>query len=118
MRESNSHQRFWRPLSYHLTNPLSKPTCKISFTVAIIHIKATIVKLIVHFYYKEFYKEDVYKRQILISAPIALIVVGPIGTIIGNGLAVAINFLSVKLGFIIVGILAATFPFIVMTRCV
>jgi hypothetical protein len=57
MRESNSHQRFWRPLSYHLTNPLSKPTCKISFTVAIIHIKATIVKLIVHFYYKEFYKE-------------------------------------------------------------
>ena len=22
MRESNSHQRFWRPLSYHLTNPL------------------------------------------------------------------------------------------------
>lgn len=52
---------------------------------------------------------------ILISAPIALIVVGPLGTIIGNGLAVAINFLSVKLGFIIVGILAATFPFIVMT---
>ena len=28
---------------------------------------------------------------------------------------IAINFLSVKLGFIIVGILAATFPFIVMT---
>ena len=52
---------------------------------------------------------------ILISAPIALIVVGPLGTIIGNGLAVAINFLSVKLGFVIVGILAATFPFIVMT---
>lgn len=52
---------------------------------------------------------------ILISAPIALIVVGPLGTIIGNGLAVAIDFLSVKLGFIIVGILAATFPFIVMT---
>ena len=72
---------------------------------------------------------------ILISAPIALIVVGPlgkiiprlisflsiprnnkpVGTIIGNGLAVAINFLSAKLGFIIVGILAATFPFIVMT---
>lgn len=52
---------------------------------------------------------------ILISAPIALIVVGPLGTIIGNGLAVAINFLSAKLGFIIVGILAATLPFIVMT---
>lgn len=52
---------------------------------------------------------------ILISAPIALIVVGPLGTIVGNGLATAINFLSVKLGFVIVGILAAAFPFIVMT---
>ena len=33
---------------------------------------------------------------ILISAPIALIVVGPLGTIIGNGLAVAINFFICK----------------------
>lgn len=52
---------------------------------------------------------------ILISAPIAIIVVGPLGGIIGDGLAVAINFLSTRLGFIIVGILAAAFPFIVMT---
>ena len=52
---------------------------------------------------------------ILISAPIALIAIGPLGGIIGNGLAIAINFLSDKLGFVIVGILAATFPFIVMT---
>ena len=42
---------------------------------------------------------------ILISAPIAIIVVGPLGGIIGDGLAVAIDFLSTKLGFIIVGIL-------------
>lgn len=52
---------------------------------------------------------------ILISAPIALIVVGPLGSIAGDGLAAAINFLSTKLGFVIVGILAAFFPFIVMT---
>ncbi|HJB82057.1 MAG TPA: beta-glucoside-specific PTS transporter subunit IIABC [Candidatus Mediterraneibacter intestinavium] len=52
---------------------------------------------------------------ILISAPIAIIVVGPLGGIIGDGLAVAIDFLSTKLGFIIVGILSAAFPFIVMT---
>lgn len=51
----------------------------------------------------------------LISAPIALIVIGPLGGIIGNGLAAVIDFLSNKLGFVIVGILAATFPFIVMT---
>lgn len=52
---------------------------------------------------------------ILISAPIAIIAIGPLGGIIGDGLAVAIDFLSTKLGFIIVGILAAAFPFIVMT---
>lgn len=52
---------------------------------------------------------------ILISAPIAIIVVGPLGGIIGDGLAVAIDFLSTKLGFIIVGILSASFPFVVMT---
>lgn len=52
---------------------------------------------------------------ILISAPIALIVVGPLGSIAGDGLATAINFLSSKLGFVIVGLLAAFFPFIVMT---
>lgn len=52
---------------------------------------------------------------ILISAPIAIIVVGPLGGIIGDGLAVAIDFLSAKLGFIIVGILSASFPFVVMT---
>lgn len=52
---------------------------------------------------------------ILISAPIALIAVGPLGAIIGDGLAVVIDFLSAKLGFIIVGILGAAFPFIVMT---
>lgn len=52
---------------------------------------------------------------ILISAPVALIIIGPLGSIIGDGLAVVISFLSTKLGFVIVGILAATFPFIVMT---
>lgn len=52
---------------------------------------------------------------ILISAPIAIIVIGPLGGIIGDALAVAIDFLSVKLGFVIVGILSAAFPFIVMT---
>lgn len=52
---------------------------------------------------------------ILISAPIALIVIGPLGNIAGDGLASVINFLSAKLGFVIVGLLAAFFPFIVMT---
>lgn len=67
-------------------------------------ITPRIVKLILH-----------PTLTILISAPIAIIVVGPLGGIIGNALAVAIEFLSAKLGFVIVGILSAAFPFIVMT---
>ena len=34
MRESNSRQRFWRPLSYHLTNPL----CSLCFTCRKAHV--------------------------------------------------------------------------------
>ena len=39
MRESNSHQRFWRPLSYHLTNPLYwqrafHATCTVYFVIS------------------------------------------------------------------------------------
>lgn len=52
---------------------------------------------------------------IVISAPLALLIVGPIGGVIGEGLAVAIKFLSAHLGFVIVGLLAAAFPYIVMT---
>lgn len=52
---------------------------------------------------------------ILIAAPIALIVVGPLGGIAGDGLAVVIDLISTKLGFLTVGLLAAFFPFIVMT---
>lgn len=52
---------------------------------------------------------------IVISAPLALLIVGPIGGVIGEGLAIAIKFLSAHLGFVIVGLLAAAFPYIVMT---
>ena len=45
MRESNSHQRFWRPLSYHLTNPLySDVVVKVLTTVVIIHKHFEFVK--------------------------------------------------------------------------
>ena len=40
MRESNSHQRFWRPLSYHLTNPLRE-----SLTIFLYHILTGFVNL-------------------------------------------------------------------------
>lgn len=52
---------------------------------------------------------------LLISAPIALIVIGPLGTYAGAGLAWVINVLQGRLGFIMVTLLAAGMPFIVMT---
>ncbi|WP_067843039.1 PTS transporter subunit EIIC [Amphibacillus sediminis] len=52
---------------------------------------------------------------LLISAPIALIVIGPLGAYAGDLLALGIETLESKLGFILLGILAAAMPFIVMT---
>ncbi|WP_204357236.1 PTS transporter subunit EIIC [Latilactobacillus sakei] len=52
---------------------------------------------------------------LLISAPLALIVVGPLGNYAGMGLAWVINLLQGQLGFIMVAVLAAAMPFIVMT---
>ncbi len=43
---------------------------------------------------------------LLISAPIALIVIGPIGNFLGEGLASIINLLQGRLGFIMVCLLA------------
>lgn len=52
---------------------------------------------------------------LLISAPLALVVIGPLGSYAGAGLAWIINLLQGRLGFIMVTFLAAAMPFIVMT---
>lgn len=52
---------------------------------------------------------------LLISALIALIVIGPLGYFAGNGLSAFIDALSATFGFGLVAILAAAMPFIVMT---
>ncbi len=52
---------------------------------------------------------------VLISAPLALIVVGPIGAILGNYLADGINFLYARAGWLTIAVLAAIMPFVVMT---
>jgi len=51
---------------------------------------------------------------LLIAAPIALVIVGPIGAIIGNVLSDVIYFIHDKLGFIAIGLVAGVYPFIVM----
>lgn len=52
---------------------------------------------------------------LLIMAPLALIVIGPLGNYAGMGLAWVINLMEGKLGFIMVALLAGAMPFIVMT---
>lgn len=52
---------------------------------------------------------------LLITAPLALIVIGPIGDYAGQGLASLIDLLQGQLGFIMLALLAAAFPLIVMT---
>ncbi|MFT4006167.1 MAG: beta-glucoside-specific PTS transporter subunit IIABC [Lacrimispora sp.] len=52
---------------------------------------------------------------IFISVPIALVVIGPLGSIIGNYLAAGINFLYNRAGWLTIMLLSAAMPFIVMT---
>lgn len=50
----------------------------------------------------------------LISAPIALIILGPLGAIFGNVISDVVYFIHDKLGFIAIGLVAGIYPFIVM----
>lgn len=52
---------------------------------------------------------------ILIVTPVTLIVLGPLGIVIGNYVASALNFINVKLGWLSVGLIGAFTPFLVMT---
>lgn len=52
---------------------------------------------------------------VLINVPIVLIVLGPLGNVIGNLLSLAISRIYDACGWLAVGILAAIMPFVVMT---
>lgn len=51
---------------------------------------------------------------VLIEAPIALIILGPLGAICGNVLSTVVYAIHDKLGFIAIGIVAGVYPFVVM----
>lgn len=51
---------------------------------------------------------------ILFTAPIVMVVLGPLGTIFGEFLSSLIYFVHDKLGFIAIGLVAGIYPFIVM----
>ncbi|MGM9636906.1 MAG: beta-glucoside-specific PTS transporter subunit IIABC, partial [Eubacteriales bacterium] len=52
---------------------------------------------------------------ILLTTPLALIVIGPIGAILGNYLAEGVHFLYSRVGWLTLLLLAALMPFIVLT---
>lgn len=52
---------------------------------------------------------------LLIAAPMALIVIGPIGTFLGDYLATMVNLLEGKVPWLTMGILGAVSPLIIMT---
>ena len=51
---------------------------------------------------------------VLIEAPIAVIILGPLGAICGNGLSTVVYAIHDKLGFIAIGLVAGVYPFVVM----
>lgn len=52
---------------------------------------------------------------LLISAPVAFIILGPLGSLIGNGLAAVIYSIQSKASIVAMILMAAAMPFIVMT---
>ena len=52
---------------------------------------------------------------ILIAAPIGILVVGPAGIMIGEGISAFIYFVQAKIGFLAVGIMGAIWPLLVIT---
>lgn len=51
---------------------------------------------------------------LLVCTPIALIVLAPLGMMIGNGMAAVLNFMYAKVGWLTIGIYSALLPFVVM----
>lgn len=52
---------------------------------------------------------------VIVMAPLTLIVIGPLGAIIGNYLATAVTFVNTHIGWLVSGIIGGAFPFLIMT---
>lgn len=51
---------------------------------------------------------------LLVCTPIALIILAPLGMMIGNGMAAVLNLMYAKVGWLTIGIYSALLPFVVM----
>ena len=52
---------------------------------------------------------------LLISAPVAFVILGPLGSLVGNGLAAVMSWIQTNVSVLAAVIMAAAMPFIVMT---
>lgn len=52
---------------------------------------------------------------LLICVPVSMVVLAPLGTLIGTGLAVVLNFMQEKAGWLTLGLYSAAMPFVVMS---
>lgn len=52
---------------------------------------------------------------LLVAAPIAILIIGPVGIFIGEGISAFVFFVQSKLGFLAVGIMGAIWPLLVIT---
>ncbi|WP_314723471.1 PTS transporter subunit EIIC [Enterocloster bolteae] len=52
---------------------------------------------------------------LLICVPVSLTILAPLGTLIGTGLAVVLNFMQSKAGWLTLGLYSAAMPFVVMS---
>lgn len=52
---------------------------------------------------------------LIVMAPLTLIVLGPLGAIVGNYLAAGVGYINTHVGWLLSGVIGATFPFLIMT---
>ena len=100
---------------------LGLPITKATYTSSVIPIIMAVWVMSYVEKFAEKYSPSVVKSILkpliimIVMAPITLIIIGPLGAIIGNYLAIAISAINTHAGWLVSGIMGATFPFLIMT---
>lgn len=100
---------------------LGLPITKATYTSSVIPIIMAVWIMSYVEKFSEKYSPSVVKSILkpliimLVMAPLTLIVIGPLGAIVGNYLAIAVSSINTYAGWLVSGIMGATFPFLIMT---
>lgn len=100
---------------------LGLPITKATYTSSVIPIIMAVWIMSYVEKFAEKYSPSVVKSILkpliimLVMAPLTLIVIGPLGAIVGNYLAIAVSSINTYAGWLVSGIMGATFPFLIMT---